>query len=205
MFEFFLNPWTMMAGGALISSPIIIHLINRMRFRRVRWAAMEFLLKSQKRNRRKLIIEQLLLLLLRILAVLLVAFLLARFLGFNPLAAEEARATLHVVVLDDTPSMGDAWRQDGQRTDAYEQAKRQIAESIARTVSRANSAQELQVVRLSDLDNPRRFERVNAASVEELRSHLRDTRPTPVHVPLLKGLEKAQSILVGRADMARTL
>ena len=43
---------TMVAGAALVSAPIIIHLINRMRFKRIRWAAMEFLLKSQKRNRR---------------------------------------------------------------------------------------------------------------------------------------------------------
>src|SRR5207253_1785025 len=66
MFELFANPANMIIGGALISSPIIIHLINRMRFKRIRWAAMEFLLKSQKRNRRRLIIEQLILLLLRI-------------------------------------------------------------------------------------------------------------------------------------------
>ncbi len=80
MFELFLNPANMVIGGALISSPIIIHLINRMRFKRLRWAAMEFLLKSQKRNRRRLIIEQLILLALRILLVLLAGLLLARFL-----------------------------------------------------------------------------------------------------------------------------
>src|SRR6266436_6413202 len=86
MFESFLLPWTMAAGGVLISAPILIHLINRMRFKRVRWAAMEFLLKSQKRNRRRLIIEQLILLALRILLVLLAGFLIARFLGFSALA-----------------------------------------------------------------------------------------------------------------------
>ena len=32
MYELFLNPANMVIGGALISSPIIIHLINRMRF-----------------------------------------------------------------------------------------------------------------------------------------------------------------------------
>ncbi len=58
----FLNPGYLAAGAALVSAPIIIHLINRMRFKRLRWAAMEFLLKSQKRNRRRLIIEQLILL-----------------------------------------------------------------------------------------------------------------------------------------------
>src|ERR1700758_5596272 len=104
MFELLLNPANMIIGGALISSPIIIHLINRMRFKRIRWAAMEFLLKSQKRNRRRLIIEQMILLLLRILLVLLAAFLVARFLygGVGPRGAQ------HVVVIDDTLSMLDA-------------------------------------------------------------------------------------------------
>ena len=62
--ELFLNPWSMILGGLLISAPIIIHLINRIRYKRVEWAAMEFLLEAMKRNKRKLILEQLLLLLL---------------------------------------------------------------------------------------------------------------------------------------------
>ncbi len=108
MFEMFLNPWAMAAGTLLVSSPIIIHLINRMRYRRIRWAAMEFLLKSQKKNRRRVIIEQIILLLLRILLVLLAGFLLARFIGA---LAGPQQSTLHVVVLDDTPSMGDFHRE----------------------------------------------------------------------------------------------
>ena len=47
MFEV-INPGFVAAGSALVSSPIIIHLINRLRYKRIRWAAMEFLLKSQK-------------------------------------------------------------------------------------------------------------------------------------------------------------
>src|SRR3982751_1248696 len=101
--EFFLHPWYMVAGGALISSPILIHLINRMRFKRLRWAAMEFLLKSQKRNRRRLIIEQMILLLLRILLVLLAAFLVARLLY----AGTTTKGATHVMILDDTVSMSD--------------------------------------------------------------------------------------------------
>src|SRR5882672_6660 len=108
--EFFLHPWYMIAGGALVSAPILIHLINRMRFKRIRWAAMEFLLKSQKRNRRRLIIEQLILLLLRILLVLLIGLLLARFLSAT-FALNRPNSTQHVVLLDDTPSMGDFWRE----------------------------------------------------------------------------------------------
>src|SRR4029077_12318497 len=99
--EFFLHPWYMAAGGALVASPILIHLINRMRFKRVRWAAMEFLLKSQKKNRRKLIIEQLILLLLRILLVLLTGLLLARLLGANPLTGLGGKRSVHLILLDD--------------------------------------------------------------------------------------------------------
>src|ERR1041384_353470 len=100
MIELFTNPGYVAAGGALISSPIIIHLINRMRFKRLRWAAMEFLLKSQKRNRRRLIIEQMILLLLRILLVLLVGFLVARYVGGA--LGSAGQGTLHAVVIDDT-------------------------------------------------------------------------------------------------------
>src|SRR6266404_8139956 len=110
MFDLFLNPWAMAAGTVLISSPVIIHLINRLRYRRVRWAAMEFLLKSQKRNRRRLIIEQLILLLLRILMVLLVALLVARWIYGGD---KSSAGVMHVVVIDDTLSMRDRW-QDAQ-------------------------------------------------------------------------------------------
>ena len=110
MFEsLFLNPAALTVGGALVSAPILIHLINRMRFKRLRWAAMEFLLKSQKRNRRRLIIEQLLLLLLRCLLILLAGLLLSRFIGCTGAwgGGFEQKSNLHVVVLDDTLSMLD--------------------------------------------------------------------------------------------------
>src|ERR1700756_2758497 len=118
MFELFLNPAYLLAGTALVSLPIIIHLINRMRFKRVRWAAMEFLLKSQKRNRRRLIIEQLLLLALRCLLVLLAVLLVSRYLGFT-WAMFEPQNTLHVVILDDTLSMTDQWKQEGENKDCF--------------------------------------------------------------------------------------
>src|SRR2546430_17489734 len=114
MFEF-LNPGFLAAGAALVGLPILIHLINRLRFKRVRWAAMEFLLKSQKRNRRRLIIEQLILLALRCLLVVLAGFLIARLLGFSALAFFQPQNTVHVVVLDDTLSMNDQWEDENTK------------------------------------------------------------------------------------------
>src|ERR1700689_5135692 len=129
MFEsLFLNPAALTVGGALISSPILIHLINRMRFKRVRWAAMEFLLKSQKRNRRRLIIEQLILLLLRILLVLLAAFLLARYLYSG---MQDQSGTQHFVILDDSLSMTDHWEEEGAVVNCFTKAKQELV-NVAR-------------------------------------------------------------------------
>jgi hypothetical protein len=64
------------AGGA-VSIPIIIHLLNRKRFRVVTWAAMRFLLAAQKKNSRRMRIEQLLLLLVRCAIVLLLVIAMA--------------------------------------------------------------------------------------------------------------------------------
>src|SRR5688572_12194591 len=110
MLDIFTNPGYLAAAAAAISVPIIIHLINRMRFKRLRWAAMEFLLKSQKRNRRRLIIEQLLLLALRCLLIGMVGLLVLRFVGFS-FAMFQTKPGLHVVLLDDTLSMNDEWKE----------------------------------------------------------------------------------------------
>src|SRR4051812_37874010 len=193
MLQLFLNPYTMVAGAALVSSPIIIHLINRLRYRRVRWAAMEFLLKSQKRNRRRLIIEQLILLLLRILLVLLVGLLLARFL-WDALAFTRAQNTVHVVVLDDTPSMGDAWRAEGVAKNTFDAAKAAVVDEIARGAAQARTPQALYVVRLSALDAPFPVERLNEDAVGELQSHLADVKPAFVHVDLIDGIRKAKEL-----------
>src|ERR687890_439173 len=97
---FTLNPAVAAAGAGLVAAPILIHLINRMRYRKVRFAAMEFLLASQQKNRRRVLIEQLLLLLLRVLVVIGMILLLARLvLDPSALALIRAGAKTHHVVL----------------------------------------------------------------------------------------------------------
>ncbi len=204
MAELFLNPWSMLAGALLVGVPVVVHLINRLRYRRVRFAAMEFLLKAQKRVRRKLLIQQLLLLLLRCLLVLLLGLLAARFLGFD-LSGREGRPTHHVVVLDDTPSMADGWKgDDGTATDAFEQAKRVLSRDIAPAAAEATAAQTLEVVRLSDLTASRPFGRLTPDSVRELGTYLQPLRPGLVRVTLAEGLTKAKELLAAQpADSNR--
>jgi hypothetical protein len=202
MFEapLFLNAVNMVVGGALISSPIIIHLINRMRFKRLRWAAMEFLLKSQKRNRRRLIIEQLILLALRILLVLLAGLLLARFLGFSFAGILQPQSTLHVVILDDRLSMTDHWKnEDGEVKTSFQVAKQLIEKEIAKPASQGRANNRLVLFRLSDLTMstpPSAFDqRLNDDSLKDLSQFLnRMEECSLLHLDLTKGVKAAEDL-----------
>jgi hypothetical protein len=188
--DFFLHPAYMVAGGVLVASPILIHLINRMRYKRIRWAAMEFLLKSQKRNRRRLIIEQLILLALRISLVLLAAFLVARYVY----AGSGEKGTLHVAVVDDTPSMGDRHRSpQGQDLTAVDVGKEQLA-ALVRQALQANSPQQMVVYLLSDLDTPVYDQRLSDASLDQLAAKLDAVRPGAVHVDPQRAVAKAHEL-----------
>ncbi len=187
--ELFLHPWYMAAGGLLVSAPIIIHLINRMRFKRIRWAAMEFLLKSQKRNRRRLIIEQLILLALRCLLVLLAGFLVARFVGAMP----TGQGATHVVILDDTPSMADQFAEKGPKTNSFEIAREQI-KLLAHSAAQAPTHQQMRIYKLSDLDTVLFDQRLNDHSGDAIDEKLRDLKPSALHVDPIEGVDKAQKL-----------
>src|SRR4051794_35325800 len=78
LFAFFgLWETTLLAGAGALSVPIIIHLLNRRRFKVVTWAAMRFLLAAQKQNTRRLRLEQLILLLVRVALMGLIVFAMA--------------------------------------------------------------------------------------------------------------------------------
>ena len=106
MFEFFAHPF-LIGGAAAGSIPIVIHLLNRQRFKRVIWGAMHWLWASFKKSQRRLRIEQLLLLLIRVLILVLLAFALARPALQEGIGLLSGRASLHrVIVLDNSYSMG---------------------------------------------------------------------------------------------------
>ena len=73
----FLNS-IMLAGLAAVAVPIIIHLLNRRKFKTVTWAAMKFVKLSVDQNQRRMRIEDLILLLIRCALVALLALALAR-------------------------------------------------------------------------------------------------------------------------------
>lgn len=90
---------------AAISIPVLIHLLNRRRYRRVPWAAMRFLKISVDQNQRRMRLEDWILLLLRCAVVALLASLLARPVleGVSGVPGSKVAAA---IIVDNSASMG---------------------------------------------------------------------------------------------------
>src|SRR5438128_6805823 len=117
IFDAPLTALSVAVGAAVL--PIIIHLLNRKRFRVVTWAAMRFLLAAQKKNTRKMRLEQLILLAVRCLLVLLLVLAMAAITpwaesawqkwfpdNLRPLLAAGGHRTHKIIVVDGSFSMG---------------------------------------------------------------------------------------------------
>jgi len=132
-------------GFLLALVPLLIHLINMMRHRRVQWAAMEFLLASYKKHRKWVWLKQLLLLLARMAAVALIVAMLAQLKTRDQwLAIFGGRVTHHYVLLDDSYSMQD--RVAG--ASAFDAAK-QVMQAIVGRATQQDSPQKLTLLRYS--------------------------------------------------------
>jgi hypothetical protein len=120
-------------GGAI---PVIIHLLHRQKFKRMRWAAMEFLLRAVRKTQKRLRLENLLLLLLRILVMILLSLAVARpFFREAPLEALGESDVHHFFVLDTSYSM------------AYKRAQHSSLD-----VARLAALKVLEEIRVGDLD-----------------------------------------------------
>ncbi len=98
----FINP-LLLFGLALVSAPVIIHILNKRRYRVHDWAAMDFLLAAQVSNRRRVKFEDLILLLLRMAIIGFLVMAVARPVLRGLAGSKE---DTRVVVLDDSFSMG---------------------------------------------------------------------------------------------------
>lgn len=191
-------PW----GAALAAVPVIVHLINRLRYRRVRFAAIEFLLKSQERNRRRLMIEQLLLLLLRIVIVAGLLVLISRLvLDPSALWAFRGGKSHHVVLLDDSGSMRDRWGE----TSAFREGLG-IVRRLAAEGARRPGTQQCTLLLLSQPDHPLFHKRdVNNAFVVELENVFERLECKHQALDLVTGVDAAVQLLGQDAATVRHL
>lgn len=97
-----------LAGLAAVALPVIIHLLNKLRVREVRWAAMRFLQAAAKKNQRRVKMQDLLLLILRCLVLALIVFAFARptFQAIEKSSLVAGDPLTVMVLLDQSASMG---------------------------------------------------------------------------------------------------
>ena len=109
-------------GAAAFAVPLIIHILNRSRFRTIQWGAMHLLDSIVRVNHKRFRIEQLILLLVRCAIPVVLAFCFARpvLTGWRDLAGD---APVSAVILLDTSYSMDASSAEGKHLDlAVEQA-----------------------------------------------------------------------------------
>ncbi|MGD0898974.1 MAG: VWA domain-containing protein [Thermoguttaceae bacterium] len=128
----FLWPWFAVAGLAAAGGAVVIHLLNRRRFRVVHWAAMDFLREAVFRSRRMLQLRDLLLLALRVLCLAAFGAALARPFLARTAALANPDQPVHAVVLVDN-SLGMGYRQlDGTLLDEAKAKAREVIERLPR-------------------------------------------------------------------------
>ena len=165
-----MNP-LMLAGGALaVSIPIIIHLLNKRRFKIVDWAAMDFLFDADKKNRRRVKVENLILLLMRCLIMLLIGLMLARPFFDTPAWLASKQRVERIVVLDDSLSM----KVVTDNTTGFEHAKLEL-KKILKNISSDDKDDTLTLFVTSQPDRPLLSnEPVTSDTIDAVSSQLDD-------------------------------
>ena len=114
----YLQPWMLWVLPAVLL-PIIIHLLNRLRYKTVHWAAMLFLLKANRAATRRAKIRQMLLLACRCLVLLFLIWAMARPLTGGWIGAAAGGAPEAVLILLDRSASMEARGGQGESKRAH--------------------------------------------------------------------------------------
>ncbi len=118
------------AGLVAAVGPLLIHLLNRRRYRVVDWAAMDFLRQALGRSRRWIKLRDMLLLILRTVCLLLFGLAMARpYWSTGPSALNSAGPVHAVLIVDNSLSMGYA-RLDGTLLDVAKTKAREFIDQL---------------------------------------------------------------------------
>jgi len=102
----FVHPGLAAAAVAAGLIPILIHLINRRRYKRVRWAAMQFVLKACKQSAKRARLEHWLLMAARIALIVLFGLAIARpYFPASAISPIAVTRTHHLLLIDNSLSM----------------------------------------------------------------------------------------------------
>lgn len=191
----FLAP-LMLVGLLGVALPILIHLIGRRRARRVKFAAVDFLLGSDRKVKRRLRLREVLLLLARILACLAVPLALAK-----PFTACQAKGPLvergpqaAVLVVDNSFASGHASGGESLLSRSRERARR--------ILDQLGPEAEVAVVAAAEgAESPTELSRDHIRLRDQIRGIEASARP-----PDLTGaLRRAAQLAAGSSQASRTV
>lgn len=184
----FLQP-AFLLGALAAAVPVIIHLIYRRRALVHRFPAVRFLLLADRRTARKFRLSQWLLLALRVLAILLLAFVLARphLTGSNVHAAALAPPQATVILVDNSLSMQ---YRDGQETRL--QRARALASRLVQGLAAHDSAVVLPLLSSDEAANAPVSLSGDRAALQE---HIAALQPSHATVDLPGALQRAFTLL----------
>lgn len=206
--QFLFQPLTW--GFLLVGVPILVHLINMLRHRKQKWAAMEFLLESYRRNRRWVMLKQWLLLASRILAMILLVAMLAKWVsGSQLLSWLGGQTTHHYILLDDSYSMGEL----DQNETAYSRGLKALS-GIVRSISGSNGQHQITLIRWSRaalaLDQSSSEARIDSAAdllavsvpsnPDRLLDRVNATAPTTMQLSPEQSLELVSPLISENTD-----
>ena len=184
----FLQP-AFLLGALAAAVPVIIHLIYRRRALVHRFPAVRFLLLADKRTARKFRLTQWLLLALRVLAILLLAFVLARphLTGSTVQAAALVPPQATVILVDNSLSMQ---YRDGQETRL--QRAKTLASRLVQNLAPQDSAVVLPLLTPEEAANAPVFLSHDQAALQEQLAAL---QPSHATVDLHSALQRAFTLL----------
>ena len=184
----FFNP-VFLFGALAAAVPVVIHLINRRRALVHRFPAVRFLLLADKRTARKFRLYQWLLLALRILAILILAFVLARprLMGSNVHAAAALPAQATVFLIDNSLSMQ---YRDGQ--DTRLQRAKALTTRFLQGIRSQDSAAVLPLLLPETEQQPTLFLTHDTATLHE---QLQAIRPSHAAIDMTGALQRAFTLL----------
>lgn len=171
-------------GGAI---PVIIHLLHRQKFKRMRWAAMEFLLRALQKTRKRMQLENLLLLLLRILIMILLSLAIARpFFREAPVEALGDSDTHHFFVIDQSYSMAYK-RAQHTSLDVAKRAALKVLQDI-----RPSEQDRFSILPLSTYPEPIL---VNSNRKERIQTAINELRPSDFGTSVFATLQSLRNLL----------
>ncbi|HTW93992.1 MAG TPA: BatA domain-containing protein [Tepidisphaeraceae bacterium] len=172
-------------GGAVV--PLVLHLLNRYRFRTVQWGAMMFLAGDDRRQTRRHRLRQIILLLIRMALVALLAVCLARPIVYSHWGAEPAPAAV-VILLDRSPAMGMTANRRSRMTRAEG--------AVTAILSTLQSGDEVTLVSLGEVPGQEQ-EGGSTTDLAALADRVQAMNAGPALASVADGLERAAEILGG--------